>query len=181
MRNAQLIVLRVWAGLLLSGNSAYAARLINVRFESGDRVLLETYYQDDGLPGLATIWRYLGRKPIMAEASELVAATAPDPLRAELTGGVIIRVMHAGRLIAQAKVDGLTLKRENTSNAHWFLPGDEVERTARIAGLGPAPANIVWPWWITLALTGIALLSLSLLWLLIRGTRAKAVVGDDRR
>ena len=163
MRNRRHVAIFLFAGLLLGGKSASAARLIDVTFESDGRVLLETYYEDSGLVDAATVWRYLGRKPIMVAKSPLVHANTTDPMRADLDGDVTVSILHAGRLIARAKVSGLSLTRGDPSNTEWFLPGDEVERTARVAGLGPAmsPAN-VWPWWI--ALGSMALLCFSFWW-----------------
>ena len=164
MRNKRHIAIFLFVGLLLGGESASAARLIHVRFESARRLLLETFYQDGGLADAATVWRYLGRKPIMVAESPLVVANTADPVRADLSGDVTISVQHASRLIARAKVSGLTLTRGDPQNPQWFLPGAEVERTARAAGLGQAVSpGSVRSWWITSAT--FAFLCLSLWWL----------------
>jgi hypothetical protein len=164
MRHKRHIAILLFVVLLLSGESASAARLLNVRFESAGRLLLETYYQDGELADAATVWRYLGRRPIMVEESPLVVADTADPTRADLSDDVTISVQHAGRLIARAKVSGLTLTRGDPRSLQWFLPGAEVERTARAAGLGQAVSpGSVRPWWIMWA--GFALLCLSLWWL----------------
>jgi hypothetical protein len=164
MRNKRHIAILLVVGLLLSGESASAARLLNVRFESAGRLLLETYYQDGELADAATVWRYLGLRPIMVEESPLVVADTADPTRADLSGDVTISIQHAGRLIARAKVSGLTLTRGDPRGLQWFLPSAEVERTARAAGLGQAvsPGSLR-PWWITWAT--FAVLCLSLWWL----------------
>ena len=164
MRNERHVALLLFVGLLLGGEPASAARLINVRFESAGRLLLETYYQDGELADAATVWRYLGRKPTMVAESPLVVADTADPTRADLSGDVTISVQHAGRLIARAKVSGLTLTRRDPQDRQWFLPGTEVERTARAAGLGQAVSpGSSRSWWITLA--PFALLCFSLWWL----------------
>jgi hypothetical protein len=163
MRNRRHIAIFLVAGLLLGGKSASAARLINVTFERDGRVLLKTDYQDDGLANAATVWRYLGRKPIMVEEPPLALANTGDPMRADLGGDVMISIQHASRLIARAKVTRLTLARGDPSSTQWFLPGEEVERTARVAGLGPdVSARSVWSRWIALAT--FAFLCLSLWW-----------------
>jgi len=163
MRNRRHAAIFLFAGLLLGGKSASAARLINVTFERDGRVLLKTSYEDGGLADAATVWRYLGRKPIMVAESPLVLANTADPMRADLGGEVTVSVLHASRLIARAKVSGLTLVRGDPSNPEWFLPGDEVERTARVAGLGPAASpGSVWSWWI--ASGTFVFLCLSLWW-----------------
>jgi hypothetical protein len=126
-------------------------------------VLLETGYEDGGLADTATVWRYLGRKPIIVGKSSLVVASAGDPLRADLAGDVTITVAHADRLLARATITGLTLARKDASDPDWFLPEDEVERTARAAGLRQAVSpESIWPWWIALAT--FAILCLSLWW-----------------
>jgi hypothetical protein len=169
MQYRRLAAILLFAGLMIGGKSACAARLIHVTFERDGRVLLETYYEDGGLADAATVWRYLGRKPIMIEKSPLVLANTTDPLRAHLDGEVTISVLHAGRLIARAKVSGLTLVRGEPGNAQWFVPVDEVERTARVAGLGPAVSRgTVWSWSIALGMFGFLCLSL---WWLARWVR----------
>ncbi len=169
MRNLRRIAIVLFAGLLLGGKSASAARLINVTFERDGRVLLETYYQDDGLADAATVWRYLGRKPITVAESPLVLANGDDSTRADLGGDVTIGALHAGRAIVRVRVSGLRLVRDAPSSTKWFLPDYEVERTAGIARLGPpAPPVSRRSRWIALA--PFALLC-SCLWWLARRSR----------
>jgi hypothetical protein len=138
-----------FAGLLLSEKSAFAARLLTVTFERDGQAILITSYEDGGRADAATVWRYLGRKPIMVEPSPRVGANTADPMRADLDGDVIVIVEHASRLIARAKVRGLALVRGDPAKAEWFLPAAEVERTARAAGLGPAVSpRGAWTWWV---------------------------------
>ena len=123
--------------------------MANVTFERDGRVVLETSYQDGGLADAAAVWRYLGRKPIIVEEPTLIVADASDPTHAHLVGDVTISIRHAGRLIARANVPRLTLMRDDPADARWFLPGEQVERTARAAGLGPAvPPGSRASWWI---------------------------------
>jgi hypothetical protein len=130
-------VILFFVALSLSGRPAAAARLIQVSYERDGRVLLETYYEDRGRADVATVWRYLGTRPILAESSQWNLASSGDPLRADLPGKTTIRVRHAGRELASATVSGLTLTRLDPGSAHWYLPKPEVERTARDAGVGP--------------------------------------------
>jgi hypothetical protein len=161
MRNRRHTAIFLFAGLLLGGKPASAARLINVTFERDGRVFLETYYVDSGLADAATVWRYLERKPRMVADSPLVVANTADPRRADLSGDVTVSILHASRLIARAKVSGLSLARGDPSNAQWFLPGEEVERTARLAGLGPAVSpRSAWSWWIAVGTFGFLCVSL---------------------
>src|SRR5690242_4658320 len=117
----------------------------------------------------------------MVEGTPLVVANIADPTRADLRGDVTISVLHARRLLARAKVSGLTIARGDPQDMQWFLPGAEVERTARAAGLGQAVSpprrmartsrlgRSVSPggvrlWWLGLATS--AVLCLSLWWLM---------------
>ena len=104
MRNRRHVALLLFAGLMLGGKSAFAASLIDVTFERDGRVILGTYNQDGGSADAATVWRHLGRKPIMVAESPLVLANTADPMRADLGGDVTVSVRHAGRLIARARV-----------------------------------------------------------------------------
>jgi hypothetical protein len=161
MRSRLPTAILVFAGFLICGRPASAARLINVTFERDGRVILETYYEDGGLADAATVWRYLGRKPIMVAESPLILASSGDPMLADLGGEVTVSVLHAGRLIVRTKVSRLRLVRDDPGNTQWFLSGDEVERTARIAGLGPAVSpGSAWLWWIALGTFGWLCLSL---------------------
>ena len=143
--------------------SARAARLLNVYFEVDGEVVAHTYYDDGGRADAATVWRYLGRPPIMVDHETIrVEADANSPFYAKLEGDVRVRVQHVERIIAQVRVSGLTLYRQDQRTQQWFLPVSEVERTAGIAGLGPPspPATLGASPVRLLALAGFAILVL---------------------
>jgi hypothetical protein len=117
-------------GLVMS-ETAWAARLLYATVELDGRIAFRSAYQDDdwnGVAPAARVWTYLGREPLWSEATNNVGS--------DLRGVVAIRIMHADRLIAQASVTNLTLK---SSKGKWFLPTDEMQRTARVAGLAFNP------------------------------------------
>jgi hypothetical protein len=114
-----------------------AARLLQVYIELDGIVVIHGYYQDDGLADAATVWRYLQRPPIMADEDAMaVKASATKPLEAELVGEVAIRIQHVNRIIAEARLSTLALRRVDVQTRGWFLPAAEVERAAAIAELG---------------------------------------------
>jgi len=122
--------------------SAAAARLLQVHVECDGQLVLHTYYDDGGRADAATVWRYLGRQPIMVE--EETATVDPDaesPLQATLEGDILIKFSHVDRVLAQAELSRLALIRLDDQSSMWFLSEQEVERTATIAGLGP-PSTI---------------------------------------
>jgi hypothetical protein len=152
-----------------------------VYIEQDGAVVIHSYYQDDGLADAATVWRYLQRPPLMVDDDAMAVETnAASPLEAELTGeDLAIRIQHAHRIIAEARLSTLSLRRVDEQTRRWFLPAAEVERTAAIAGLGMPnmpPIGMASPRALsgkvvasTLALTGL----IAILWfLLLRRQRA---------
>ncbi|MCO6457904.1 MAG: hypothetical protein J5I93_21585 [Pirellulaceae bacterium] len=136
------------AALILFSQPLLAARLLNVTFLQDGRVVARTYYSDNGRADAATVWRYLERPPIMADTDVAAIPSSPDdPLRATLSGDVRIRFQHTDRVLAEAQVHSLTLRRDDATSQNWYLSPAEVERTAAAAGLGaPAatPSGIAW-------------------------------------
>src|SRR5262245_28814754 len=118
---------------LLATMPALAARLLKATVLQDGKVLLQTYYQDGGRENAASVWQYLGKKPIMVEDQPLVGAEDADPLQARLTGTVVLRFEHAGQVLASAEVTDLRLVRSDPSSTNWFLPPEEVARTAQAA------------------------------------------------
>jgi hypothetical protein len=117
---------------------AWAARLLEVFVEHDGKVVSHTYYQDDGLADAATVWQYLNSQPIMVDDDvAAIEALADNRLAAVLEGHVVIRFQHSDRLIAQAHLSTLTLRRADDRSQAWFLPVAEVERSAQAAALGP--------------------------------------------
>ncbi len=120
---------------------AFAARLLQVHVECDGQLVVHTYYDDAGRADGATVWRYLGRQPIMVEEETVtVEPDAEAPLQATLNGDILVKFSHGDRVLAQAELSRLTLIRPDAQSSMWFLPGQEVERTATIAALGPPSA-----------------------------------------
>ena len=127
--------------MLLLTQPVEAARLLDVTIEQDGRVIAHTYYQDNGRADAATVWRYLASAPIMVDEDIDAVESDPAVLEVNLTGELVIRFEHVDRVIAEARLSALTLKRTNPNSQEWFLSDSEVERTARAAGLG-APARM---------------------------------------
>lgn len=148
--------------------SASAARLLQVHVECDGQLVLHTYYDDGGRADAATVWRYLGRQPIMVE--EEAATVEPDaeaPLQATLEGEILIRFSHVDRVLAEAELSRLTLIRLNDQSSMWFLSEQEVERTAIVAGLGPPSAVPEIDFFAVSAIVGFALLAVLFLVIVI--------------
>lgn len=155
------------ATILICQTSANAARLLHVEYEVDGEQILATAYTDGGADA-ATVWRYLSETPNFGTRQEVtdekvdgqpdgrkevVRKFAPfsvdenDPMRATLTGDVVVRILHASQTIAEVKVSELTLIRDDSSEDRWYVPEAEVEHTAMLAGLGtPTPATAAATW-----------------------------------
>ena len=118
---------------------AAAARLLDVYIEQDGKIVVHTYYDDGGRADASTVWRYLKTPPIMVDDDVTnLAVAAEDPLNVKLTGDLEIRIQHSDAIIARTRLSSLLLRREDQQTQAWFLSESEVERTAFIAGLGPA-------------------------------------------
>jgi len=144
-RPATLWVLGI---LVCFAQPASAARLLDVFVELDGNVVVHAFYDDGGRADAATVWRYLEDPPIMVDDDvTAVQADPTDSLRATLRGELLLTIQHKTRVIAQARLFTLTLRRADEQTQKWSLPEAEVERTARAAGLGPpsmSPGNVVW-------------------------------------
>lgn len=172
----------VFALICLLTSPACGARLLQVYLEADDRTILHTFYQDDGRAKAAAIWRYLKAPPIMVdENATSISVGTRDPLLATVQGNLILRVQHKERVIARASLSTLTLRREERQSQAWFLPAAEVERTAAVAGLGPAHSlwERLWshtalPVFMTLVVLVVAIALTALALLRFRGGRKPA-------
>jgi WD40 repeat protein len=116
---------------------AAAARLLNVYIELDGNVIAHTFYDDGGRADATAVWRYLKDPPIMVDDdATAVRADPSNPLQATLEGNLLVRIQHKTRVIAQARLSTLMLRRADEQTQEWFLPMAEVERTAGAAGLG---------------------------------------------
>jgi hypothetical protein len=132
-------LLAVWLWLAL-GSSAFAARLLGATVQLNGQTVLQSKYQDDDFWGAPTVWRYLGKEPLLVEKGAQVQADVADPLRAKLRGSLVIRIQHVDRLIVEAKAGELTLIRADPSSDKWFLPAEEVERLAQANSIPAVPS-----------------------------------------
>ncbi len=127
--------------VVLSIQSVSAARLLDVYIERDGQVIVHTFYDDGGRADAATVWRYLADPPIMVDdKTTRLEADAGSSLDVAIEGDILIRIQHVDRVIAQAKLSTLMLHRAAEQTDAWFLPEAEVERAARVAGLGPPSA-----------------------------------------
>jgi hypothetical protein len=167
-------LLAVWLWLAM-GSSAFAARLLSATVQLNGQTVLHTNYQDDDMwgapPGGATVWRYLGKKPLWVEKGAQVQADAAEPLQAKLQGTLVIRLQHVDRVIVEAKAAELTLIRADPSGDQWFLPVEEVERLAQANGIPDVPSPTLFQrasTWLGLSVAAAVVVVSIGAWLLLR-------------
>jgi hypothetical protein len=175
----------IWLSLplsLLSNQPVSAARLLKFSVELDGRVVLSANHQDNGLADAATVWSYLCNKELIAEAGAKLSINDDDPHRCQLRGAVVIRVMHAGTIIAEGKVNELRLVRLDTKRNKWTLLPAEVERVGQAAGLPSvqtvdSPRSIDPMLIVFVGLTGVVLLIC--IWTFARGQPTTRVESRD--
>lgn len=138
----------ILAGLLTLcfTESAYAARLLLFTIAAKEHVLV-AMHTDNGLAKPAEVWSYLRTVSFQMEAKP---SGEPGALQMKLQGPVVIRVTHADRTLAEAKLTELTLTRPHATSTEWSLPADEVVRTGEIAGFNASELVVQtqsWQWW----------------------------------
>ncbi len=111
-------------------------RLLSVDYEWNGMTVGETNYDDDCLQPADVVWTYLDAPPVVsAPLSADLPLASPDALRVTLDGAVTVRIRHVDSPIAECEVDGLVLVRDAADTGGWYLPPEELARTADAAGL----------------------------------------------
>jgi hypothetical protein len=127
----------VFVVLILLGVSLFPGcggqRYLNARIERDGELVLQTEYGVPDRWDTAAMWRSLQGKSFKAVGP--VKPETDDRQMTLLKGKIRIAILHVTRVIASAEVDELRISCPSGSSDQWQLPNDEVERTARVAGL----------------------------------------------
>jgi len=110
-------------------------RLLKVEYALDGTTMLTTRYEDGCTPGAAEVWSYLAAAPLVFSSDGDDADPLGEGPRRRFEGAVSIRVVHAGRTIAEAQLKELTLVRDPDQPGSWHLDVAEMERTRVAAGL----------------------------------------------
>ena len=101
-----------------------------------DRIVLCTTFDAPDSKGPAHFWQRAGEAPFASDKDvDKVKPNADNPLRATIAGAVRIQILHVERIMTGASLTNLTLIRNTPEDNLWYLPGDEVKRARRAAGL----------------------------------------------
>jgi hypothetical protein len=123
--------------LLLDVAPASAARLLKYSVLVDGKVVYVGQYTDDGLAGKARVWSYLEQVKFRPQPDAPVKAD--EALRHLIRGKVTLKAEHASQVIAEAALSEIMLLKDDPQSPDWKLAPEEIERTARLAGVGPLP------------------------------------------
>jgi len=119
------------AVLLFSG--CVGQRYLQVRVERDGDLVLQTKYGVPDRLGASDIWQSLQGKPFKAVGT--VTPDAANGQKVVLKGKIKITILHGDKAMASASVDELRFVRASGCEDRWELPPEEVQRTAKTAGL----------------------------------------------
>ncbi|HEV8071840.1 MAG TPA: hypothetical protein VGP76_29270 [Planctomycetaceae bacterium] len=110
--------------ILISGGPCLAARYVPITITVDGRPALKGGTGDNGNADPDVVWRYLKNAKLQPIGDYRVERDSQDPLRATLTGKIILEVSYAGR----ADLSELKLIRGDEGGT-WKVAPDEIERT----------------------------------------------------
>ncbi len=113
--------------VLASTGRTFAARLVPIALSVNGKVAMKASWGDNGHPGPDHVWEYLKNAKFECVKNFAVEPDPQDPLRAKLTGKVVLDVAYGGR----ADVSELRLVRP-AADAAWQVAPEEIERTFKI-------------------------------------------------
>ena len=111
-------------------------KLLTLEVHKTEALVLETHFDAIDTSTKSEIWDASGERPFSTKvAAPVLHPTNTDPLRAELSGPVEIRIFHVDRLEASARLENLTLVRSTPTAKDWRLPAAEIQRAKKASGL----------------------------------------------
>jgi len=126
------LALLAMSGFLASCGLPPGMKLLHLRVYHGGECVLETDFDVRDTSTVSEIWEAAGRKPFSTQtAAESLGSNRANPLEAELTGPVEIRISHPASDEISAKLTNLTLQRSSADSDDWHLPAQEVKRAKK--------------------------------------------------
>lgn len=127
VRSARLPVLILSLGVALAGRPCFAARLVPMSVSIDGKVVMKASSGDNGNQGPDIVWDYLKKAKFAPTNGFQVEPNRDDPLRATLTGNVVLVVAYGGR----ADLSELKLVRA-AKDGPWQIAPEEIERTFKM-------------------------------------------------
>jgi hypothetical protein len=126
------LALLAMSGFLASCGLPPGMKLLHLRVYHGGECVLETDFDVRDTSTVSEIWEAAGRKPFSTQtAAESLGSNRANPLEAELTGPVEIRISHPASDEISAKLTNLTLQRSSVDSDDWHLSAREVKRAKK--------------------------------------------------
>lgn len=131
MRSSRLIVCGCAIALVACGIPR-GQKLLTLEIHHAQALVLETHFDADDRSTTSEIWDASGERPFSTQvAAPALQPTDADPLRAELSGPVEIRIVHVDNLEASVRLENLTLVRSSPTADDWRLPAAEIQRAKK--------------------------------------------------
>ncbi len=135
MKSARLILCTCTVSLVACGLPP-GQKLLTLEIHQAEAIVLETHFDAADTSTTSELWDASGERPVSTQlASPALQPTDADPLRAQLSGPVEIRLVHVDHLEARASLKNLTLVRSSPTADDWRLPATEIQRAKKASGL----------------------------------------------
>lgn len=106
----------------------YGQRFLSMEIYQEDQLVLESNFGVPDTSGPKAIWEYAGTPPFsIAEESLQIRADETNSLQSKLDGKIHIKIFHVKKLMTEAHLKTLTLKRKNAETIRWFLSEGDVK------------------------------------------------------
>jgi len=116
-------------------------KVLTFEVEQNGKLLLATTFDASDSLSVDDLWKEATEVPFETKStSAQLQPTANDPLLAELTGRVQVRLIHVDTLESEAKLLGMRLQRPSAESQAWSLADDQVARV--LHALRKPPPNL---------------------------------------
>lgn len=121
--------------IVLSGCCAFPGmRLLTMEIYVDDKLVLSNQFDAPDNESAQKFWNRASRPAFSTQEDKLgVEASSEDPLRAELTGSIVVKIFHGANEMTTASLDRLILMREKQDTPFWYIAPGEVKRIQAIA------------------------------------------------
>ena len=129
MKHLPWLLLLILAGCLPPGQ-----KLLGLEVRRGGELVLSTVFDAPDTSSEAELWDSAGEVPFSTEVARL-RPSAGDPLVAELSGPVEVRILWSETVESGVTLEDLRLQRSAEGADDWRLLPEEVRRAKAAAGL----------------------------------------------
>jgi len=133
---ATLLIVATLAFMLLPVDAMHHRMMLRLEIWRADVHLLNVYAAVDEGVAVARMWDAMGTSPILGELRDPgLQARAEGERQLDLEGLLRLRLCHRDRLLSEAELQGLQLRRCKPDGRGWRLAGDAAGRAEAAAGI----------------------------------------------